>query len=107
MNRAKTDVSRYLNLEMSEEPIGAVTEERIDDIHGKESPARSIDRYVTVVDDVRFFVRDSVRKRSTIGLVITANLQGIGSTAVKNSPYRFIKDQRVKGKAPQGIRYWK
>lgn len=103
MKRKSTDVYRVLDLEIPQQGRwGAIDEERINEVYGVESPRRQIDRYVPVVDNVRFFIRESLKRSKAIGLVITANLQGIGNTAVRKSPYDFFKRQRVHGKHVSG-----
>lgn len=102
MKRRRTDVYRVLNLALEDDKTQLVSEERITEAHGEPSPRREIDRYVTVVDDVRDFVREAVKQSNVLGLVATANLHGIGNTAVRKSPYEFIKkqykgEQRVRG----------
>lgn len=99
MKRKSSDVYRMLDLEIpDDERIGDVSEERISEVYGGESPRRRIDRYVPVVNNVRQFTRQALRKNGVIGLVITANLQGIGTTAVRQSSYRYFKRQTINGK---------
>lgn len=103
MKRKRTDVYRTLDLTIMEDGADQlVSEDRITEVYGQPSPAREIDRYVTVVDDVRLFVRKSVSREGVLGLVITANLQGIGNTAVRKSPYEFIKNQYIGDKRVHG-----
>lgn len=103
LQRTSSDPYRMLDLAIPDEGrIGAVSEEKISDVYGEDSPRRTIDRYVPIIVDVQRFTRRALKQRGVIGLVITANLQGIGTTTVRNTDYSYFKKQKIRGKHLRG-----
>lgn len=102
MSRSETSVDRIIDLEISPE-LGKdlemrVSEEQIAEAHGKESQHKMVDRLVVPVNEVRDIIRKALLDwDKALGVVLTANLHGIGETAVDNSIYDFIRQQGVKG----------
>ena len=103
MNRNETSVDRIIDLGISPE-LGKdlemrVSEEQIAEAHGKESQHKMVDRLVVPVNEVRDIIRKALLEwDKALGIVLTANLHGIGETAVDNSIYDFIrKKQNHKG----------
>ena len=102
MKRNETSVDRIIDLNISPElrqDLGLkVTDEQIEEAHGKPSEHQKIDRLVIPINEVRYIVRKAIREwDDALGVVFTANLHGIGETAVRHSQYDFIKKQGVKG----------
>ncbi len=102
MDRNETAVDRIIDLNISPElrqDLGLrVTDEQIEEAHGKPSKHKEVDRLVVPVREVRDIIRKTFLSwEKTLGVVLTANLHGIGETAVDNSIYDFIRRQDFKG----------
>lgn len=97
MRRTRTDMSRILTLGIHKENAKSarqtVTEETINEAHNEESPLKAIDRLVVPIDAVRQIIHRAITQIGAHAIVVTANLQGIASTAIDKSTYDFLKEQ--------------
>ena len=106
MQRTKTAVDRYVHLDIdkSHREIAnqTVTEEMIDEIHGVPSPFKKIDRVVKPVCDILDFVQHAVYEAGIPVIVATGNLKAIAKTAIAESDYSFLEEQRFRRRNKQG-----
>jgi|GEM_PF-5822748 len=99
MRRQRTAVGRFLDLGIHDEnhvrANQIVTEDRISEVHGDESPFKQIDRLVKPVLDVQKITRHLITHLHIPTVVATGNLKAIAKTAVAESDYGdFMHKQR-------------
>lgn len=107
MQRTVTAVDRYLHLDIREEHRvlagQIVTDEMIDEIHdGEPSPYQRIDRVVKPVKDTLKFIRHAILEAGIPVIVATGNLKAIAKTAISESDYDFMDEQRFRRKVKPG-----
>ena len=107
MQRTKTAVDRYIHLDIDENHREVadqkVTEAMIDEIHGGvPSPFKRIDRVVKPVCDILDFVQHAIYEAGIPTIVATGNLKAIAKTAIEESDYSFMNEQRFRRRNKQG-----
>lgn len=107
MQRTKTAVDRYIHLDIDESHREVadqkVTEEMIDEVHGGvPSPFKKIDRVVKPVCDILDFVQHAIYEADIPTIVATGNLKAIAKTAIKESDYSFMDEQRFRRRRKEG-----
>jgi hypothetical protein len=107
MQRTVTAVDRYLNLEIREEHRELagqiVTDEMINEANdGEPSPYERIDRVVKPVKDILNFTRHAIDEAGIPVIVATGNLKAIAKTAISESDYSFMDEQRFRRRVKSG-----
>ncbi|MBD3328237.1 hypothetical protein GF340_02940 [Candidatus Peregrinibacteria bacterium] len=96
MERTRGSADRFVDLNFDVKDLPGreyISSDFVDEIHGKESPYKVVDRYAAHIQEVVDLIRYMVEFESSVCRVISGNLEGIAKTAVENSEYRFLLEQ--------------